>query len=184
MAACDIDDLIASFSSTGHISQEAIDLAALQSQLSNSLMHFASAPCPTTPTMSTMELSPAPRISASYTTQSQSEQWADQMDEEMVEESLLGIVRPSDKHRSTKQQPHQYHQQHQQQPAYQSQPQFVPTAQYGSVPSTNEFTAYAAMDPFFAAQLQAAQAPPSYYGQITPGYGFAARQPTMATPTY
>ncbi|KAG8899964.1 Arginyl-tRNA--protein transferase 1 [Tulasnella sp. 403] len=58
MAACDIDDLISAFNHNANISQEAIDLAALQAQLSASLMQF-NGPCPTTPTMSTMQLAPA-----------------------------------------------------------------------------------------------------------------------------
>ncbi|KAG8992088.1 hypothetical protein FRB90_001106 [Tulasnella sp. 427] len=203
MASYDMmDDLIASFSGNAHISQEAVDLRALQivvqAQLSSSLMMGApsssrSRPCPTTPTMGTMDLAqllpsatPSPQAnvhhsfggpSSSHQSVSQSEDWSqDMMDEEMIEQSLLGLDA----------QPH-----HQQSSSLGLQNHYphineTPAQYYGAPQEDNSFSNYAAMDPFFAAQLQAAQQQQqqqqmqmqqaSYFGGFAPARGFGARQ--------
>ncbi|KAG9047797.1 hypothetical protein FS837_001453 [Tulasnella sp. UAMH 9824] len=195
-----MDDLISAFASSGHISQEANDLRALQAQLSSSLAagssRAASRPCPTTPTMGTMDLAqfppsatPSPQANVHHSfgnpayhqgTHAAAEDWTqDMMDEEMIEQSLLGLdAQPTHPH------PQAHH--HQSSLGLQNHyahfnPTPVASAQYYGA-EDNSFSSYAAMDPFFAAQLQAAQQQQQqqqqqqYFGGFAPARGFGARQ--------
>ncbi|KIO19262.1 hypothetical protein M407DRAFT_149321 [Tulasnella calospora MUT 4182] len=194
-----MDDLIAAFSSSGNISQEANDLRALQAQLSSSLMMagpsraVASRPCPTTPTMGTMDLAqlppsatPSPQAPVQHsfgayhqsTAQAVAEDWTeDMMDEEMIEQSLLGLDAHPSHHQPTQSslglQNHYAH--------INPTPVGAPSQYYGGA-EDNSFSSYAAMDPFFAAQLQAAQLQQQqqqqqqYFGGFAPARGFGARQ--------
>jgi len=201
MASVDIDDLIASFKSSSNISQESIDLAALQDQLSASLMRGGPVQCPTTPTMSSMQLAPEQShfsqggsfgqnnymkrdrkgtlVSSRPTLNRYNSEWErqrqgeleDERDMEMIENSLLG---GGETYQYQQQQAQRYHVGGQW--SNHSSPTMSPPV---SEPS---FAAYAAMDPFFAAQLQSTQAQP--FGQaiqITPGYGFANPRSTFAS---
>ncbi|KAG8897622.1 hypothetical protein FRC01_011244 [Tulasnella sp. 417] len=197
MSSYDMDALIAGFSSSAHISQEANDLAALQAQLSSSLMMMpgssrgpvASRACPTTPTMGTMDLaqyppsatpSPQPNVHHSFhsASQSHSEDWTqDMMDEEMIEQSLLGLDDATPAHQPQSSLGLQNHY------AHINHTPVGPTSQFYGSAEDNSFSSYAAMDPFFAAQLQAQlqqqqqqQQQQQYFSGFAPARGFGARQ--------
>jgi hypothetical protein len=180
MASMDIDDLISSFKSSTSISQESVDLAALQAQLTASLMRAGPANCPTTPTISSIQLAPEPFSQVSFARRDRGgtpgpsgSEWErqrqskleDDQDMEVVENSL-GIQNEQYPYQqryhaggwSNKSAPH----------SSTSSPSYSPPTS-----DLSSFNAYAAADPFFAAQLKNTQAQP--FGQgIAPSYGFAA----------
>ncbi|KAG8953626.1 hypothetical protein FRC04_001830 [Tulasnella sp. 424] len=205
MSSTGMDDLIASFSSTAHISQEAVDLAALQAQLSSSLMMGGSSraarPCPTTPTMGTMDLAqlppsatPSPQTNVHHSfgqsmSQATSDDWTeDMMDEEMIEQSLLGLDAQPHHHHQPQQLHHHHHQSSLGLQNHYPHMNQTPTQYYATGAEDNSFSSYAAVDPFFAAQLQAAQLQQqqqqqqaSYFGGFAPARGFGARQSSTST---
>ncbi|KAG8929219.1 hypothetical protein FRC03_001114 [Tulasnella sp. 419] len=224
-----MDDLIASFASSAHISQEAIDLAALQAQLSQSLMQYNPQGYSTTPTsliintsanmhhgMQTqrpntpiaqspiaswndvtsdgnsrrsqsrgpMYPSREPSMSSRFSDHRQQYD-TDEMDMQMVEDELFdvqegqydpkGVWVPRQHQTSSPQSIRQASNRYNQ-PIYENQASSSLAASYSS---------YAAMDPFFAASLQAAQNPPSYFGRPpAPARAFvSSHSSAFATPS-
>ncbi|KAG8979201.1 hypothetical protein FRB94_007118 [Tulasnella sp. JGI-2019a] len=203
MASMDIDDLIASFKSSSSISQEANDLAKLQAQLSASLMRSTPMECPTTPTMtSSMQLGPEQSYShqAAYgqvpiqnrprrgtmvpsrqpTLTRYNSEWErqrqaeleDEREMEMVESSLLGGSGADSGY---------HHRQQNYSNAYCGWNNSIPHS--NSTPTTSppvsepsSYEAYAAIDPFFAAQLQNSQQ--AFRQQRNTGYGFPSSRPS------
>ncbi|KAG8865348.1 hypothetical protein FRB96_000238 [Tulasnella sp. 330] len=201
MASMDIDDLISCFNSSSSISQEASDLAKLQAQLSASLIRTAPRECPTTPTMSASKQlgpdpsssypqagnrprrgtmvpsrpTPGPRYSSSnseWERQRQAE-LEEERDMEMIESSLVGGADAGY---------HQYHQGYNN--AYGVWNNAIPhpnpsPTMSPPVSEPSSYEAYAAMDPFFAAQLQNSQQP---FGQPrNTGFGFPSSRSAFSS---
>ncbi|EPQ59692.1 hypothetical protein GLOTRDRAFT_114307 [Gloeophyllum trabeum ATCC 11539] len=171
-----VDDLVASLKGN-HIGQEALDLAALQAQLAQTLFtpqrhaepaeyaHHCNTPTASTPSSSfTWSHMPHRRKSsvASLTTQRSMDEDITEMeeDEKMVEE-LLWPSSPSTSSASTSSQTSFHHAQpasaHHQTPASPAFPQRNTAPSYAYTYSAEPTSIFATQDPFYVAQMQAAQ---------------------------
>ncbi|KAH9045743.1 hypothetical protein EDB85DRAFT_56043 [Lactarius pseudohatsudake] len=169
-----IDDLVSSFSAS-HVSQEAMDIATLQSQLAKVIyypsqgqpgVHSVSRrnsyaqPCTTpTPTSATAsfhwEWEDTSRFRGQNSTPyaARSYDGDDEMADEQAVEDLLNVHTPMQSQPGT--------------PQRQQPPKYRPSVQFSSYDNTSQSSHFANTDPFYLAAVQTAAIPPppSFFAQ-------------------